>query len=98
MDRQHAASQPMNNSVQLPRREVLARLAISESGFVFDPSTGHSFIVNETGLVVLRRLQAGSPMRDLIDTLQDDYDASAAELERDVLEFVGTLRKLVDAQ
>ncbi|KPK37746.1 MAG: hypothetical protein AMJ69_10480 [Gammaproteobacteria bacterium SG8_47] len=88
----------MDDSERLPRRAVLARLAISESGFVFDPTTGHSFIVNETGLVVLRRLQAGSPMRDLIVTLQDDYDAAPAELERDVLEFVGSLRKLVDAQ
>ena len=98
MDNEHAAPQPIENSVRLPRHEVLVRLAVSESGFVFDPTTGHSFVVNETGLVVLRRLQAGSPMRDLLLGLQDDYDATPAELERDVLEFVGTLRKLVDAQ
>jgi hypothetical protein len=83
---------------RLPRREALTRLAISESGFVFDPTTGHSFIVNETGLAVLRRLQQGSAIRELIDTLKDEYDATPTELERDVLEFVGSLRKVVEAQ
>ena len=39
-----------NHSAALPSVQALRRLAISESGFVFDPMSGHHFTVNETGL------------------------------------------------
>ena len=36
---------------------LFQRLASSESGFVFDPVSGQSYTVNETGLALLRLLQ-----------------------------------------
>jgi hypothetical protein len=79
----------------LPSAQSLRRLAISESGFVFDPVSGHHFTVNETGLEILRRLQKDQDLSGLLRSLAQEYSVSDRELERDVLEFSGMLRKLV---
>lgn len=79
----------------LPSEETLKRLAISESGFVFDPVSGHHFTANETGLVILRQLQKDQDFNHLLLWLQNEYDASARELERDTIEFIGILRDFV---
>ncbi len=79
----------------LPSQEVITRLAISESGFVFDPVSGHSFTANETGLSVLRQLHQNRNLKKLIQSLAAEYDAEPRELERDIVEFLGTLRKLL---
>ena len=69
--------------------ESLQRLAISESGFVFDPESGHHFTVNETGKLLLRRLQKDSNLAALLDELSEEYAVSRNDLERDILEFAG---------
>lgn len=78
-----------------PPLTSLQRLAISESGFVFDPVTGHNFTVNETGLSILRLLQKDNQLAPLLEQLEKDYEATPRILERDVLEFAGLLRDYV---
>ena len=84
-----------NPSALLPSAQALRRLAISESGFVFDPMSGHHFTVNETGLEILRYLQKDQDLDELLAMLGEEYSAGTRELERDVLEFAGMLRKFV---
>ena len=84
-----------NHSAVLPSAQALRRLAISESGFVFDPMSGHHFTVNETGLEILRYLQKYQDLDELLALLGQEYSAGTRELERDVLEFAGMLRKFV---
>lgn len=79
----------------LPAADTLRRLAISESGFVFDPVSGNNFTVNDTGLVILRYLQQKQDFPALIDELRDHYDASPNDIERDIIEFIGMLREFV---
>lgn len=81
----------------LPSPDVLHRLAVSESGFVFDPGTGHNFTVNETGVALLRLMQKGLRLDQLIAALAEEYDGDPREMERDVLEFAGALREHVGA-
>lgn len=92
-------SQTQNNNSTgndtFPPLANLQRLAISESGFVFDPVSGHNFTVNESGLVILRLLQKDNQLTPLLDHLANEYDAPRRELERDVLEFAGLLRDYV---
>ena len=80
-----------------PPADVLNRLAVSESGFVFDPASGHHFTVNETGLVLLRLLLKSPRLDQVLDTLGNEYDADPREMERDVIEFVSALRENVGA-
>ena len=72
----------------------LRDLAISESGFVFDPMTGHTFTVNPTGLFVLRALEEGCTEEEAVAKVADAFDAMGEEdIARDVSEFVSRLRE-----
>lgn len=89
MDNNHRQGQ----TVDLPRAEVLMRLALSDSGFVFDPVTGNSFTVNGSGLAILRRLQQqGTDLAGTVASLCEEFDVEAMAAERDVIEFANLLR------
>ena len=92
MDEHH---QQGDSSAILPSAHALRRLAISESGFVFDPVSGHHFTVNETGLEILRHLQHLKDLPQLLELLSREFSVSTRELERDVVEFAGMLRKFI---
>jgi hypothetical protein len=83
----------INNS--FPPLSSIQRLAISESGFVFDPVSGHNFTVNETGLAILRLLQKNTEVKPVLAHLVKEYDVSPRDAERDVMEFAGVLRSFV---
>ena len=83
------------SNAMLPSAQSLRRLAVSESGFVFDPMSGHHFTVNETGIEILRHLQKEQDFSELLTLLAQEYRVGTKELERDVLEFAGMLRKFV---
>jgi hypothetical protein len=68
------------------------RLAVSESGFVFDPVSGQSFSVNETGLVVLHLAQQEQDLDKLVEQLAEQFDASILEINRDVQDFINRLQ------
>lgn len=75
-------------------RQRLADLAISASGFVFDPYTGTSFTVNATGMRVLEALKSGAPTREaLMKDLTDHFDVHGEDVQRDLDEFIALLRR-----
>ncbi|MCK4586591.1 MAG: PqqD family protein [Gammaproteobacteria bacterium] len=86
-----------SDSGLFPPLDVLNRLAVSESGFVFDPSSGHNFTVNETGLVLLRLLMKEQRLDQILEMLRNEFDADPRDIERDVIEFVSALRENVGA-
>lgn len=79
----------------LPDPMAVRRLAVSESGFVFDPVSGHSFTVNETGLAILHLLQQESHIADIRSALTARFDVDQESLDRDLVEFLGSLRELL---
>lgn len=82
-------------SVLFPEAGVLQRLAISESGFVFDPVTGQSFSASSTAIRVLRLACAEQPLPVLVAQLAAEYDAPPARIERDLHDFAASLRNLL---
>ena len=76
----------------LPSASSIRRLAISESGFVFDPYSGRSFTVNETGIAVLKALQQEQSLDGIRAQLATDFEVAPQTLERDLSEFLGSLR------
>lgn len=72
--------------------DALKRLAINDSGFVFDPMSGQSFSVNACGLELLKLMQKQGDMEQLKQTIFAEYDVSETVLERDLLEFSDQLR------
>lgn len=79
-------------SLELPKPEHLMRLALSDSGFVFDPVTGNSFSVNGSGLAILRRLQQGTDLPGIVASLSEEFEVDILAAERDVIEFANLLR------
>jgi hypothetical protein len=93
----HASASAPNappREAQFPSPEIIGRLAVSNSGFVFDPVSGASFSVNVSGLAVLRAIQAGATdMGAIVHSLGAEFEAAPAVLQRDVMEFAGRLRE-----
>ena len=72
--------------------DAVKRLAINDSGFVFDPMSGQSFSVNACGLELLRLMQKQTDIEKLKRAVFESFDVSEAVLERDLLEFSDQLR------
>ncbi len=72
----------------------LKDLAISDSGFLFDPVSGLTFSVNPTGRFLLERLREGQDAAGVVESLGDAFDTTDRDdLIRDVREFVGLLKE-----
>jgi AcrR family transcriptional regulator len=77
----------------LPNPALLQRLAINESGFVFDPVSGRSFTVNESGHALLHLMMREMSVSEIIEQLAEKWDVEPRQEERDLLEFAAELRK-----
>ncbi|MFN7974680.1 MAG: PqqD family protein [Acidobacteriota bacterium] len=71
--------------------ERLRTLAVSETGFVFDPRTGHSYTCNPTGLAILAALKDGTPLDEIPERLALAFDAAMGSIEDDVAGFLDLL-------
>lgn len=81
-----------DGSALLPA-EVLKRLAISESGFIFDPASGDSFTANPSALAIIRLAQAETDPQKIAAQLAEEFDVSITQAEREVVEFASVLRQ-----
>lgn len=71
----------------------LKDLALSETGFVFDPSSGATFTVNATGLCVLQAMKDGLSRLEIGVRLRERFDVRSGDPARDVGDFVELLRQ-----
>jgi PqqD family protein of HPr-rel-A system len=74
--------------------ERLSQLAVNHDGFVFDPSTGDSYVLNPTGLVVLQGLQDAVAETQIAQNLAEQFDVTEDRAQRDISDFVSRLRTL----
>ncbi len=66
-------------------------LRISEQGTLFDPETGDSFTMNETGLVILRYLQEGITPDQVYDRLSQEFILNVEGFKRMLIDFKALL-------
>jgi PqqD family protein of HPr-rel-A system len=72
----------------------LLDLALSDTGFVFDPTTGHNFTVNPTGLQILQWLKTGIAMDEIARRLTESFELEPEEDPgRDAQDFIMQLRE-----
>jgi PqqD family protein of HPr-rel-A system len=67
-------------------------LAISENGFIFMPTSGETFTVNEIGSRILKLLQQGQSENEIIEQILSEYDVDRTTLEKDLNDFLGQLK------
>ncbi|HLN20602.1 MAG TPA: PqqD family protein [Bacteroidales bacterium] len=68
-------------------------IAVSESGFLFDPTSGESYSLNEQGVEILNLIKAGKSDMEITAHMTETYDISADEFEKYYLDFTGLLRQ-----
>lgn len=71
----------------------LRSLALSDTGFIFDPRTGHSYTANATALAVLAAMKQGLEADAIVEKLRTEFDGGVA-VEDDVEQFFELLREL----
>jgi len=74
-------------------KNQLADLAISDTGFVFDPFTGTTFTVNSTGLCLLQAFKEGLGRQAAAARLTERFNVADANVPRELDEFVQLLRQ-----
>lgn len=78
--------------------KIKRNVAISDSGFVFNPANGDSFSTNPVGLEIIRMLKSGNAREEIKTFILDNYDTDEASVEKDYYDFIGLLQrnKLID--
>lgn len=72
--------------------KIKENIAISETGFVFNPTTGDSFTLNETGRKVIALINEGKTIEQAAKVLKETFDVDDTTLERYLFDFVYDLR------
>jgi PqqD family protein of HPr-rel-A system len=70
----------------------LLQLSVKDDGFLFDPSTGDTYVANPTALLIVRGLQAGRDEGQVVDELVAEYDVTEVEARRDAADLLGRLK------
>ena len=70
------------------------KIAISETGFIFNPTTGDSYSMNPIATEILEMLKKEISEEDIKKSLLEKYDVSKSILQKSYDEFIDTLRKL----
>ena len=73
--------------------ERLKDLAISESGFLFDPYSGATFTLNNTGKFILQLLTEGKVIEEIESALKKKFEVEDEDLRNDIYEFVNLLKE-----
>ncbi len=75
------------------RCDRLHQLAISDTGFIFDPQTGQSFTVNPTGLFVLDGFKKGQTTQTISSNLADECAVPIELAQSSVEAFIMQLER-----
>jgi len=68
-------------------------IAVSETGFLFDPNTGESFNLNKTGKLIFKLLAENRKQEEIETAVLEKYDIEAHVFQRYFDEFLMMLRQ-----
>jgi hypothetical protein len=75
------------------KMKVKKNIAISESGFVFDPSSGESYSLNPIGTEILEYLKKDMSFEEIRSLVLEKYDVDQITFERYYYDFVNSLQQ-----
>ena len=67
-------------------------IAISDSGFIFNPSTGESFSVNPISKQIMEWMSEGKSDSEIIDLVAESYATDKDTIEKDLYDFIELLK------
>ena len=69
-------------------------IALSDSGFVFNPSTGDSFSTNPIGMEIVKMLKDGKSTEEVKSQILKTYLTDDVAFEKDLYDFISMLTKM----
>jgi hypothetical protein len=67
-------------------------IALSDTGFLFNPSTGDSYSTNPIGLDIIRELKEGSSPKEVLKFIIEKYEVEESRIEKDLGDFIDMLK------
>jgi Coenzyme PQQ synthesis protein D (PqqD) len=71
--------------------KIKKNIAVSDTGFLFNPSTGDSYSVNPVGLEMLRLMKEEKEDSLIVDHIQNNYLIARDTIEKDLYDFKNML-------
>jgi len=68
-------------------------IAVSETGFIFDPTSGDSYTLNPIGMEIVTLLKEGLDPEVISGRILEKYDVEKGVLERYLYDFFGQLKQ-----
>lgn len=66
-------------------------IALSDSGFLFDPETGDSYSLNEIGMEIMDLLKQGKGLEEITSRITAEYDIDDTSFEKYYYDFIHSL-------
>jgi Coenzyme PQQ synthesis protein D (PqqD) len=73
---------------------IKKNIALSDTGFVFNPSTGDSFSVNPIGLEILKMMKDNKKDEEIKSHIMNTYQTDADSVEKDFYDFTKMLEQI----
>ncbi len=73
--------------------KIKKNIAVSETGFVFDPTSGESYSINGTGQEIIALLKEDKSPEEISAIMTAAYEIDAASFEKYYYDFMGMLRQ-----
>jgi hypothetical protein len=77
----------------MKKYSVPETVAVSDSGFLFLPSSGETFTLNHIGKEIFQLIQKGVEEEEIFKYVLDEYDIDSRTLEKDFGDFTLQLQK-----
>ena len=73
--------------------QINKNIAISDSGFLFNPGSGESYSLNATGTELLGLIKDGKTLEEIKAIFLEKYDTDANTLEKDYQDFMDEIQR-----
>lgn len=73
---------------------IKKNIALSDTGFVFDPANGNSYSTNPIGLEIIQMLKQNKTQNEIETKILENYNVDKITFEKDYYDFVNMLTKL----
>ncbi|MEA3479632.1 MAG: PqqD family protein [Bacteroidota bacterium] len=73
--------------------KIRRNIAISDSGFIFNPDTGESFSTNALAVEIFNQLKEEKSFDEISEKIMKNYHVEQATFEKDYHDFMGFLEQ-----
>lgn len=73
--------------------QIKKNIALSNTGFVFNPTTGDSYTINQVGQEILGYLSDNKTVEEITSLMTTTYDIDHASFEKYFFDFISMLRQ-----